>query len=101
MVAAGGVLVEVLEDRRFLLPPIDEAAAARALDALRIAPLLGGVRGGVPIDRGALCRAVAELGVLATELGSVLSEVDLNPLIASDRGCLAVDALVIPRAVVP
>ena len=99
MVAAGGVLVEVLEDRRFLLPPIDEADAARALDALRIAPLLGGVRGGVPIDRGAQCRAVAGLGVLATELGSVLSEVDLNPLIASDRGCL--DALVIPRSAVP
>lgn len=101
MVAAGGVLVEVLEDRRFLLPPIDEAAAARTLDALRIAPLLDGVRGGAPVDRGALCRVVAGLGVLATELGDALSEVDLNPLIASDRGCLAVDALVIPRAASP
>ena len=101
MVGAGGVLVEVLDDRRFLLPPIDEAAAARALDALRIAPLLDGVRGGAPVHRAALCRSIAGLGVLAAELGDVLSEVDVNPLIASAQGCLAVDALVIPCAAGP
>ncbi len=99
MVGAGGVLVEVLEDRRFLLPPIDEATAARALNALRIAPLLGGVRGAAPVDRGALCHTIASFGTLATELADVLSEVDVNPLIAHEGGCLAVDALVIPRPV--
>ena len=97
VVGAGGVLVEVLEDRRILMPPIDEAAAARALEALRIAPLLDGVRGGASVDRAALYRSVARFGVLASELGDVLSEVDVNPLIANARGCTAVDALIIPR----
>ena len=101
MVGAGGVLVEVLEDRRFLLPPIDEAAAARAVDALRIAPLLDGARGAAPVDRAALYRAVAGLGVMAGALGEGLSEVDVNPLIATPQGCMAVDALVIPRPAPP
>ena len=101
MIGAGGVLVEVLEDRRILMPPIDEAAAARALQALRIAPLLDGVRGRVPVDRDALYRSVARFGVLASEFGNVLSEVDVNPLIANAQGCMAVDALFIPRAAAP
>ena len=101
MVGAGGVLIEVLKDRRFLLPPIDEAAAARAIGRLRIAPLLDGARGAAPVDRSALCRTVAGFGVLASELGDALSEVDVNPLIANADGCVAVDALVIPRRTAP
>lgn len=97
MVAAGGVLVEVLRDRRFLLPPVDTAAALRSIDALQIKPLLDGVRGSLPVDRNSLCQAIANLGVLATELGDLLTEVDVNPIIAGPNGCVAVDALVIPR----
>ena len=101
MIGTGGVLIEVLRDRRFLLPPIDEAAAARAIESLRVAPLLDGARGAAPVDRSALCRTVAGFGVLASELGDVLSEVDVNPLIANAGGCVAVDALVIPRRTAP
>ena len=97
MIGAGGVLIEVLRDRRFLLPPVDEAAAARAIESLRVAPLLDGARGAAPVDRSALCRTVAGFGVLASELGDMLSEVDVNPLIANAGGCVAVDVLVIPR----
>ena len=101
MIGAGGVLVEVLGDRRFLLPPVDEAAAARAVQSLRIASLLDGVRGGEAVDGVALCRSVAALGTLATALGDSISEVDVNPVIVSAEGCVAVDALVIPRSSVP
>ena len=97
MVGAGGVLIEILKDRRFILPPIDEAAAARAVGALKSVSLLDGVRGGAPVDKPSLYRAIAALGVLATELGDQLAEVDVNPLIATPTGCVAVDALVIPR----
>ena len=101
MIGAGGVLVEVLDDRRFLLPPVDEAAAARAVEDLRIASLLDGVRGGKAVDRAALCRSVAALGALASALGDSISEVDVNPVIVNAQGCTAVDALVIPRRSVP
>ena len=37
LVAAGGVLVEVLHDRKLALPPIDEDAARRLIDGSRSA----------------------------------------------------------------
>jgi acetate---CoA ligase (ADP-forming) len=98
MVAAGGILIEVLNDRTFLLPPIDEAVADRALAGLKIAPLLDGARGADPVDRPSLCKTIACLGVMATALGDVLAEVDVNPLIVGPDGCVAVDALVVPRS---
>jgi acetate---CoA ligase (ADP-forming) len=48
MVAAGGVLVEVLRDRRFALPPVDHRQALALLDRLAVRPLLDGVRGPPP-----------------------------------------------------
>lgn len=97
MVGAGGILIEVLRDRRFILPPIDEPVSNRALAKLQIAPLLDGVRGAEPVDRNAICNAIACLGVMASVLGDLLAEVDINPLIAGVDGCVAVDALVVQR----
>ena len=96
LVAAGGVLVEVLHDRKLALPPIDEDAARRLIEGLAIRPLLDGVRGTPPADVDALARAVSRLSVLALELGDRIAELDVNPVIVSPSGCVAVDALVIP-----
>lgn len=98
MVGAGGVYIEILKDRRFLLPPIDEFAAERTLSELKIAPLIDGVRGRQAVDRKSLCHAIVRLGVMASELGDVLAEVDVNPLMVSADSCYAVDGLVIPRS---
>ena len=96
LVAAGGVLVELIHDRKLALPPIDEDAARRLIDGLAMRPLLDGVRGAPPCDVDALARAVSRLSVLAVELGDVIAELDVNPVIVSPSGCVAVDALVIP-----
>jgi acyl-CoA synthetase (NDP forming) len=96
LVAAGGVLVELIHDRKLALPPIDEDAARRLIDGLAMRPLLDGVRGAPPADIGALARAVSRLSVLAVELGDLIAELDVNPMIVSPSGCVAVDALVIP-----
>ena len=97
LVAAGGVLVEVLHDRRLALPPLDARGARSLIDGLRIRPLLDGVRGAPPADIDALARAVSRLSLVAADLGDQLDAVDVNPLIAASGGCVAVDALVIPR----
>jgi hypothetical protein len=96
LVAAGGVLVELLHDRKLALPPIDEAAARRLIDGLAIRPLLDGVRGAPASDVDALAHAVSRWSVLAVELGDVIAELDVNPMIVSPSGCVAVDALVVP-----
>jgi len=98
MVAAGGVLVEVLGDRRFALAPVDHRQALAMLDRLAVRRLLDGVRGAPPADLDAVADAVVNLSTLAVDLGPSLAGLDVNPLIAGADGCVAVDALVIARS---
>jgi acyl-CoA synthetase (NDP forming) len=98
MAAAGGELIEVLRDRRMGLPPVDELRGRRLLDRLAVRPLLDGVRGRPPADVDAVVHALVRLSALAADLGDLLEALDVNPLIAGPRGCIAVDALVVPRA---
>ena len=98
LVAAGGVLIEVLRDRRLALPPLDEARARRMIDRLAVRPLLDGVRGRPAVDVGALVRAIVGMSWLAHDLGDHLDSLDANPVICGPDGCVAVDALVISRA---
>ena len=97
VVAAGGVLVEVLHDRTLALPPVDAVRANRLINGLKMRPLLDGFRGGPPVDVDAFVDSVVRFGDLAVELGDRLDEVDVNPLIVHPTGAMAVDALVIPR----
>jgi hypothetical protein len=91
------VLIELLADSAVSLAPIDEKCAERLLGNLKARRLLDGLRGKPPADVPSLCRAIACLSVLADDLGEVLEQLDVNPVIASQDGCVAVDALVIAR----
>ena len=97
MVAAGGILVEVIEDRVFALPPLDRVRAESLLGELTVNKLLGGVRGAAPADLGSIIDAMIRLSALALDLGDDLAAMDINPLIAGPGGCMAVDALVVPK----
>ena len=97
LAAAGGILVELLHDRRLAFPPLDVDGARRLIDGLRARRMLDGVRGSPPADVDAVAGAVSALSVLAADLGDVLEALDVNPLIATASGCVAVDSLVVPR----
>jgi acyl-CoA synthetase (NDP forming) len=97
LVAAGGILVELLGDRRLALPPLDESRARSLIDQLRTRPLLDGVRGAPPAHVGALAAVVVAFSRLASDLGDRLAAVDANPVVCGPSGCMAVDALVVPR----
>jgi acyl-CoA synthetase (NDP forming) len=97
LVGAGGVLVEVLKDRRLSMPPLDEARARSMVDRLEVRPLLDGLRGQPTADVDALSRALVALSWLASDLGDHLEAIDANPVICGPSGCVAVDALLIPR----
>lgn len=99
MVAAGGVWVEILEDRAFALPPLDKVRADKLLAGLATNKLLGGVRGAQPADRSSIIDAIVRLSILAHDMGEYLAALDVNPLIASSTGCMAVDALVVPHRI--
>lgn len=97
MVGAGGVLVEILGDVTYALAPFDAATARRLIDELRTRRLLDGVRGAPPGDVAALVRALAAFSVLSADLADLVAEIDVNPLIVTADGVLAVDALVVPK----
>jgi hypothetical protein len=98
VIAAGGVMIEVLADRVTALPPIDPETARRLLGDLKIAALLDGNRGSPARDLDAAAAAIVRMGDLAVHLGHLVDSIDLNPLILLESGCVAVDALAVGRA---
>jgi acetyl coenzyme A synthetase (ADP forming)-like protein len=86
----GGVFVEVLKDVVFRLAPVSNGEAREMLNAIQAKQLLDGVRGGPPVDRGALAGIIEAVARIADELAEV-QELDLNPVIATESGAVAVD----------
>jgi acetyltransferase len=97
VVGLGGVLAEVLDDVAIRLAPIRRDEALAMLDDLRGARLLDGVRGRPGIDRAALAELIVALSCLGDARPDIV-EVDLNPVIATPDGAVAVDALVVLAA---
>ncbi len=93
----GGTLTEVLDDVAIRLAPVDAIEADSMLDDLRGARLLAGVRGGEVVNRAAVASMIVALGGLITDRPEIL-EVDLNPVVATSSGAVAVDALVVLEA---
>ena len=60
------------------------------IDRLKIRPILDGVRGATPSDVAALAHAVSRMSVVAEDLGDLVDAIDVNPVIVSPTGCVAV-----------
>ncbi len=94
LVGIGGVYAELLTDVRTALAPVDEEQGMRLLRALRGAPLLLGARGRPPMDLAAAARATAALSRFAAAHPEV-AEVEMNPLLVTPSGAVALDARMI------
>jgi acyl-CoA synthetase (NDP forming) len=90
----GGVAAEVLGDVSIRSAPLHPSAVADMIDELSTAELFNGYRGLPVVDRVALGQIVDAIGRLVAT-GSV-SEVEINPLRATSRGLIALDAVVLP-----
>ena len=94
MVAAGGILVELLADRQMALCPVSSAQAEAMLGSLKLNRLLSGLRGRPAVNRQALIDSIVNLSRLAWVLQDSIAEIDINPIIANSRDAVAVDALI-------
>lgn len=95
MVGLGGIFVEVMADVAFRICPVTRLDAEEMLDELKGAALLKGARGRRPVSRPAIVDALLKIGgeggLLMTH-ASDIAEADVNPLIVSENGAVAVDA---------
>lgn len=96
LVGSGGVLTELIGDRRIMLLPASTAEIQAAVESLRIAPLLHGYRGRRLGDLPAVVSAVLAIQCFALAHRDSLLELDVNPLIVrpAGSGAIAVDALI-------
>ena len=95
MAGLGGVLVEVLKDVVFRIPPFDTEEAERMLRELRMSALLDGVRGQRGNGRHGVAKMLARLSCWAAAAESSLAELDLNPVLVGSTGPIAVDCVMV------
>lgn len=90
MFGIGGVDTELRHDRSFRILPLTDLDAAELVRSLRAAPLLFGYRGSPPVALADLEDLLQRVARLAGDVPA-LAELDINPLIASPSGAIAVD----------
>jgi acetyltransferase len=90
----GGQLVEVYKDRALALPPLTATLARHQMEQTKIFKALKGVRGRKPVDLDALDALVVRFSELVVEQRWI-KEIDINPLLASPDGLIALDARVV------
>jgi acyl-CoA synthetase (NDP forming) len=91
----GGVWTEALGDTALRICPVTEADVRSMLSGLRGGAVLSGLRGAPAVDLDALVRlllAVGGRGGVAEVLGAALAEFELNPVVCTPSGAVAVDA---------
>jgi acetate---CoA ligase (ADP-forming) len=96
-VGAGGVLIEALDDVALRPLPLRAGDAEAMVAETRMATLLAGFRGRPPGDLAALCRCLEALADFAWAERDDLAEIDVNPIVVREDGCVVVDALIVPR----
>lgn len=94
MLGYGGIFVEIVGGAQFAMAPVSPAQARAMIDALPAQQMLDGARGLPKVDRTALADAFARFSSHMARHADQLSEVDLNPVIATQDGLIAVDWLV-------
>jgi len=95
----GGVLVEIFDDVALRPLPLRDGDVNAMIGETRGRRLLGGVRGQAPRDVQAIRECLTALAGFAWAERDSIAEIDLNPVMAlpRGRGCIVVDALIVPR----
>jgi acetyltransferase len=88
---AGGTSVEIVADTATALIPLDDVLANDLIERTRISRLLAGYRDHPPANRQAIVDTILAVSQLAIDF-PVVSGVDINPLIATAEGVVALDA---------
>ena len=87
----GGTAVEVINDKAVALLPLNRALCEDLVSRTRVSRLLKGYRNKAPADADAISDAIMAVGDIAADFPEIV-ELDINPLLASSDGVVALDA---------
>ena len=91
MVGLGGIYVEALDDVVLRLAPLSREDAREMLEEMRGRRILHGMRGEPPMDLEAIVDVLLAVSNLLITCPEVV-EIDINPLLALEKGAAAIDA---------
>lgn len=94
---AGGTQAELLKDVAVRVCPLSPEEGMEMISSLAIFPLLEGYRGAPAADLGALEGLLLRVGAMVDAHQEIV-ELDLNPVVASSDGAVAVDARIRVRS---
>lgn len=94
MFGLGGIFVEVLKDVSFRMIPLNRQDALEMMEEIKGYPLLKGYRGKEPADLDTLTEMILKVSRVI-ENNPEIKELELNPIMAYQKGALAVDARII------
>lgn len=87
----GGIFVEVLRDLSSGLAPLSYAEAYSMIRSLRAYRIIRGTRGQQGVNEDKFAEIIVRLSTLL-RFATEIKEMDINPLLATDRQVIAVDA---------
>jgi len=87
----GGIFVEVLQDVSYGLAPLSYDEAFSMIRALKGYPIIKGTRGQKGVNEQEYADIIVRLSTLL-RFASEIKEMDINPLLSTDKGLYAVDA---------
>lgn len=94
LLGAGGTLAEILNDKALALPPLSPLLVEDWLSQIKTARALAGLRGQPAADMPRLVDALVKLGDLILAEPRIV-ELDINPLVATAGGPVALDARIV------
>jgi acyl-CoA synthetase (NDP forming) len=94
MFGLGGVFVEILKDVTFRIAPITREDAQEMVTTIKAYPLLKGYRNTPPTDIDAIIGILLNASRLVMD-NPQIKELDLNPIMAYEKGAKTVDARII------
>jgi acyl-CoA synthetase (NDP forming) len=94
MFGLGGIFVELLKDVTFRIAPITQQDAEEMITEVKAYPLLKGYRNTPPTDINAIVKVLVNTSKLIMDYPEI-KELDLNPVMAYEKGAKTVDARII------
>ncbi len=88
---AGGIYVEVMKDRALGLPPLNSTLALHMMNKTKIVHALGEFRGKKGVSPEKVANVLVRFSEMVIENPEII-ESDINPLLATEDGVIALDA---------